>query len=1195
MNPGTVIKRRYMKTRTRSMLLVLLVASSWALSGIRSVPAQEAGLDSPPGNDKLKVGEGTDPLAMLGVATRAGSQDRSFDATAGGQFVGPSSGPGHVACLALQSDGRVVIGGDFVGVNARPRAYIGRLRADGQLDDSFSPGLGADGMVQGLALQADGRIVAVGSFMNFNGTPCGAVIRLNPNGSVDAAFAPPAFDPLSGYPTCVAVQGDGKMLLGGYFSMPGSKPRRGIVRLNPDGGVDTGFDPSAVVTKEWPNILSITLQPDGRILIGGQFGDQQHPLARLNPDGSADLTFEPPRISHSNDMVWIYSMALESGGRIYAGGRFDKVEGTARHCVARLHPNGTLDTGFEPGAIGSDLPVITRVAVQTDGKLVVGGRFFRMAGLDRLGLARLESNGALDTSFDPESNVAQPDHMPFVNELLVRPDGRLLVAAGFSPESCCPVMRSVCVLKIDGSLDPGFAVPEVAAPGHVRMLAAQRDGKLLISQEAGSSYNSQARVPLARLNRDGTLDGLFRTSFTGDRVSACLVQPDGKIVLGDTSFMFPDGSYQRALLRLNSDGSIDPSFRIEESLLNYDQGDDFYVNNLVRQPDGKIIVGGCFRTIRGAAREYLARLNRDGTVDRSFEFVPPMPLETSEYTTPVLALALEANGKLLVSAFTMDWQDHLLRLSASGAVEQDLSEAINGSVWQILVQPDKKILVSGSFDSAGEWMTLQRLNPGGDLDSGFHPAFQRQIQALALQANGKILISWAGSDVGFTRLNYDGSVDTAFTPDLWQGTRPGYANGIVVQPDGQILISDGFSRIEGIPWYGIARLNSGDPLITPWVWREIDGLAVQLDAIPPAGSSVYAVEEQLPTGLAATNITGEGTWDAQTGKVKFGPFFDEVSSTFGYELLPPPGFMGMVTLFGAASADGSDGTVGGESEVFFFLAHPADVVSPTWTINIGEVTAYGAAWRRGQTWVQAPNPIPMDYVTRAAFIWRKGECYRVEPGAWVAPLCWVPCLGEDGGVALRADLATSESAALAGDASTRQPNAFIPGEPITINIAIRPSSSVNAYAVEDQFPAGWYVTSIGDGGQSDDVNGRVKWGPFFDRVPRTLSYQATPPPTAAGRVRFSGACSFDGSSVVLGGPREMREACRLAIARSSAQGGLGLVVAGRSGACVLVETSTNLLDWAEVTTFTNSIGRIEIDAPQRPERGQRFYRTRLIQ
>ncbi|MBU1615237.1 delta-60 repeat domain-containing protein, partial [bacterium] len=169
------------------------------------------------------------------------------------------------------------------------------------------------------------------------------------------------------------------------------KTRNYIARLNPDGTLDITFDPSPNVNG---SIHSIAVQPDGKILIGGWFtkiaGTTTNYIARLNPDGTLDTTFDPsPNVNGS-----IHSIAVQPDGKIFVGGYSPSIAGKK---IARLNPDGTLDTTFDPNVnahfgIGS-------ILIQPDGKVLIGGHFPTIAGLTRDNITRLNPDGTLDTTF----------------------------------------------------------------------------------------------------------------------------------------------------------------------------------------------------------------------------------------------------------------------------------------------------------------------------------------------------------------------------------------------------------------------------------------------------------------------------------------------------------------------------------------------------------------------------------------------------------------------------------------------------------------------------------------------------------------------------------------------------------------------------------------------------------------------------
>ena len=270
------------------------------------------------------------------VVARAQSVDGGFDPGAN-QIVNT---------IAVQPDGKTVVGGNFTGLGGATgttvRNRIGRLNVDGTVD-SFNPG--TNGPVHAVAVQPDGKILAGGNFTAVGGgtgtaTARSHIARFNADGTVDTSFDPGAN--LNVY--ALAVQSDGKILVGGNFSRLGGggvgiTTRIGIGRLNADGSVDTAFDPGASKIPSPgapPRSTPSLLQPDGKILVGGYFNGlgggtgttARNFLGRLLADGTVD-SFNPGVTSISG----VNALALQADGKILVGGTFTR----ARRGESRQH------------------------------------------------------------------------------------------------------------------------------------------------------------------------------------------------------------------------------------------------------------------------------------------------------------------------------------------------------------------------------------------------------------------------------------------------------------------------------------------------------------------------------------------------------------------------------------------------------------------------------------------------------------------------------------------------------------------------------------------------------------------------------------------------------------------------------------------------------------------------------------------
>ncbi len=715
-----------------------------------------------------------------------GALDTTFDPGSGADDL--------VRAVVVQPDGLILIAGNFTAVNGTARHRIARLNADGSLDTSFRPGSGADGAVRSVALQRDGRIIIGGEFDTIDGVTRDSIARLNPDGSLDTSFDPGTG---TGMVEAVAVQPNGKVLIGGSFSAVGGVTRNRVARLNADGSLDTAFDPGSG-PNNW--VESLALQTDGKVIIGGAFSSvgfsTRHRIARLNADGSVDTTFDPG--SGANAIV--QAVAVQADGKVLVGGAFATIDGVARNRFARLNGDGSLDTGFDPG-LGADNTVWDLV-VQPDGKVLLGGDFTTVDGIWRPRIARVHVDGSLDTGFDAGSGASNP-----LRAVVVQPDGRVLVGGYFTTIDGTTRNR-VARLRANGSLDTTFA-PAGGANGYVQAIALQPDGKILIGGNF-TVVNGLLRARIARLNVDGSLDTTFDPGSGADvMVYAVAVQPDGKVLIVG-HFTSVDGTARNRIARLNADGSLDTTF-------DPGSGADNLVYDLALQPDGKVLIGGSFLTVDGVTRNFIARLNADGSLDTSFD-----PGTGASLT--VRAVALQSHGEVLIGGhFT----------SVDGVTRHRIA----------------------------------RLNADGSVDTSFDPGSGADdwVGAVAIQPNGEILIGGDFATVdGVTRnhiarLHADGSLDYYF--DASSGA-DGAVYDAAIQPDGKVVIGGEFTSVDGVAHGNVARLNGAtSPVITSGVPSSTAELGIPYSHTfyakgYPLAPTFSVTAGDLPDGLVLNATTG---------------------------------------------------------------------------------------------------------------------------------------------------------------------------------------------------------------------------------------------------------------------------------------------------------------------------------------------------
>ncbi len=347
------------------------------------------------------------------LAAQTGSVDPGFNTGTGANNT--------VRAFLVQPDGNVLMSGAHSMYNGSAANTIVRVDVYGAVDPGFSPGTGANNYISAMALQPDGKILIGGAFTSYNGIGRNYIARLNANGTLDASF-----DPGTGANQrveAIVLQPDGKILIGGVFQNFNGAGRNRIARLNANGTVDTGFVPGTGANQ---NVEALALQSDGKVLVGGSFtsfnGTALNRIARLNSDGSLDMAYTPG----TGASATIWDMALQPDGKLVIGGEFTSFNGTARGRIARLNTDGSLDMAF---ATGTGLSAVCRrLEMHGGGKVLVAGNFTSANGVNRNRIARLNTDGSTDLTFNPGMGLNNGEAWA----LAARPDGKVLLGGSFT-------------------------------------------------------------------------------------------------------------------------------------------------------------------------------------------------------------------------------------------------------------------------------------------------------------------------------------------------------------------------------------------------------------------------------------------------------------------------------------------------------------------------------------------------------------------------------------------------------------------------------------------------------------------------------------------------------------------------------------------------------------------------------------------
>jgi uncharacterized delta-60 repeat protein len=534
------------------------------------------------------------------------------------------------------------------------------------------------------------------------------------------------------------------------------------------------------------------------------------------------------------------------------------------------------------------------VLVQPDGKALVSGGFTRVNGVARGALARLNHDGTLDTSFVATTYAGSQS---YVDKFALQPDGKIVVTGRFDTFNGV-ARNNITRLNADGSTDTTFN-PGAGVDGYIQVVVIQADGRIVVGGENITSANGLARNGIARLNANGSADASFDIGSgfnAAASVNVLLVQPDGKIIVGGVRLFSFNGVSRGPVFRLNANGSIDTSFNSGSGFVDGGSGIGPYIYRAALQQDGRVVVQGGFASVNGVARNNFARLNRDGSLDTSFDV-------GAGENCCVRGLTLLKNGQVLVvgdfAAFNGQQElgigfHDAVRLNTNGSVDRSFHIARftptsnNGILLAAAEQSDGSILIAGNFSTfyGDPHAGIVRVNAAGEKEISYADPFGRRgtdfaVQAMAHEANGSVLIAGGFNTVDGTnntarksiaRLDASSLASEPFNAGTG-GNGDVYA--IAIDRSGKVLIGGYFTTFDGSPHGRIARLNvdgSVDTSFTqivgaPDMFNAVTAIVVQPDNKIIVGGRFTSFGGAIAGGIVRLNQDGslDGTFNAGTG------------------------------------------------------------------------------------------------------------------------------------------------------------------------------------------------------------------------------------------------------------------------------------------------------------------------------------------
>lgn len=394
-------------------------------------------------------------LSSLVFSQNSSDIDTSFITNTESEFY--SGFNGSVNAIALQSDGKILVGGDFINYQNNTVNRIVRLNSNGSIDNTFISNSGFNLAVSCIVIQLDGKILIGGAFSTYQGINSSKLIRLNADGSIDTSLN--VGTGFNGNVNTIALQTDNKIIVGGAFTTYKGPANNRIIRLNTDGVRDTTF--GSVSNFGFDNIVnSIVITSSNKIIVGGKFtsynGSSTSKIIQLTANGYVDAIY--PNIFNGGDINTIfYSSSPQE--KIIIGGTFFGYGSIATSKIVRLFvDSGNIDSSFSIGSgFNND---VNSIAMQTDGKILVGGLFTDYNGTTANRTIRLNNNGSIDNFFDLSIGFDNN-----VNTIKIQSDAKILIGGSFSNYKNLSNKRIVRLL--------GDYIPETNNPPHPSGISPQ--------------------------------------------------------------------------------------------------------------------------------------------------------------------------------------------------------------------------------------------------------------------------------------------------------------------------------------------------------------------------------------------------------------------------------------------------------------------------------------------------------------------------------------------------------------------------------------------------------------------------------------------------------------------------------------------------------------------------------------------------
>lgn len=662
-------------------------------------------------------------------------------------------------------------------------------------DGTYNANADFNNSVRAISRLSNGKYIVAGDFTLYNAVVSNRIALLDSNGLIDNTFQ--SGTGFNGIVRSVVVDVNDNIIVGGDFTSYNGTPAWKILKLKSNGEIDTTFNNMGVGFDG--NVYTIKEDANNKIIIGGDFyiynTDSVTRIVRLNSNGTIDTTFNAGNGANFK----VKAITIQNNNKVVLGGDFTSFDGEVKRKIARLNSNGSLDSTFNHASDinGGFNGNVNALDIFND-KIIVGGDFTKYDNINVNQIVVLNQDGSRDTTFSPVL------FMNSVNTLQVLENNKIVFAGNPYVNGSVPY-PNIIMIDSTGSEDISFNNGN-GFNNNVYVVIKDSNNKLMVGGQFLKYFNNVDKKYIVRLKSNGYPDSQFKTVHGFDKAvhAVELHQNNGILVGGE--FTSYNGELVNQLALLKPNGEFDSNFF-------YSNGPRFgssssfspFIYQILSQNDGKIMVSGTFDYYNDVYRNSMVRLKSDGIVDSTFS----MNLNTS--TSSINTFVMQPDGKYIIGGtftnafYGINRNNRIARVFSNGLRDNTFvtGSGFNNTVYTIELQSDGKCLVGGRFTSYDgvNKSALVRLKEDGSLDTGFLAIFGagEDVKTITVLPDSSIIVggTFAKNINGFKRnlvkLKKDGIIDSTFNYNIistiFAQTPSSAITSVKLHPSGNLIIA----------------------------------------------------------------------------------------------------------------------------------------------------------------------------------------------------------------------------------------------------------------------------------------------------------------------------------------------------------------------------------------------------------------------